>query len=333
MLATEQMIAPDTASSASVRRDRIATGDVDEATEIMAARYADHAPSFSGSRDGFRFRVVSDAVSTTGGAVSVDRLQHSMAVSALVEPPRSITLVVPSSGRLRFSCRGEVAESGPRLCPSWAPFRSDWEDVDITVGSIDADGVGRIGAEVSGLDPSAVAFTGMTPTSPDHARYIASVLGHLGRDLLTNDEAMTSPLARGQAFRQLATALLLVFPNTTHSADQRADTAGPATLRRAVEYIDGHAAEDIGLTEIARVARISPRGLQLTFRKHLDCTPLAYLRRARMDRAHHDLQEADPTRGATVAAIAAHWGFTNAGRFSVEYRAAYGRSPRETLRQ
>ena len=34
----------------------------------------------------------------------------------------------------------------------------------------------------------------------------------------------------------------------------------------------------------------------------------------------------------TVAAIALHWGFANPGRFAVDYRAAYGRSPSQTLR-
>ncbi|WSG36845.1 helix-turn-helix domain-containing protein [Dactylosporangium sp. NBC_01737] len=34
----------------------------------------------------------------------------------------------------------------------------------------------------------------------------------------------------------------------------------------------------------------------------------------------------------TVAAIAARWGFTHPGRCSTDYRAAYGRSPSDTMR-
>jgi len=104
-------------------------------------------------------------------------------------------------------------------------------------------------------------------------------------------------------------------------------------LRRALDYIDEHAGEDIGVEEIAAEARIGARGLQMLFRRHRDTTPLAHLRQVRLTRAHADLQAADPTAGDTVGAIAARWGFANAGRFSVEYRRVHGRSPSETLRQ
>ena len=51
----------------------------------------------------------------------------------------------------------------------------------------------------------------------------------------------------------------------------------------------------------------------------------------RLARAHEDLRGADPTRGDTVTAIAARWGFLHFGRFAAEYRRAYGQTPRTTL--
>ncbi|WP_372460725.1 helix-turn-helix domain-containing protein [Actinomycetospora endophytica] len=51
-----------------------------------------------------------------------------------------------------------------------------------------------------------------------------------------------------------------------------------------------------------------------------------------MEGAHRDLEAADPTRGDTVGAIAARWGFAHPGRFAIDYRRSYGRSPGETLR-
>lgn len=106
----------------------------------------------------------------------------------------------------------------------------------------------------------------------------------------------------------------------------------PAALRRAVEYIEAHAGEDVTLDEIARAARVGPRALQLAFNRHRGGSPMAYLRQVRLARAHRDLETADPTRGDTVAAIAATWGFANPGRFATMYRAAYGISPSRTLR-
>lgn len=74
------------------------------------------------------------------------------------------------------------------------------------------------------------------------------------------------------------------------------------------------------------------RGLQVAFRRHLNQTPLEYLRQVRLDRVHRELQASDPGAGATVKAIARRWGYANPGRFTAEYRTVYGRLPSRTLR-
>jgi transcriptional regulator GlxA family with amidase domain len=74
----------------------------------------------------------------------------------------------------------------------------------------------------------------------------------------------------------------------------------------------------------------APRAVQYMFRRHLDTTPMAYLRRIRLDRAHRDLLAADPSHD-TVSAIATRWGFAHTGRFSQVYRAEFGESPSVTL--
>jgi transcriptional regulator GlxA family with amidase domain len=99
-----------------------------------------------------------------------------------------------------------------------------------------------------------------------------------------------------------------------------------------LSFIDESAGSPITLNEIAVAARLSPRGLQAAFRRHLETTPLAYLRSVRMERAHRDLQSADPGDGVSVAAVAAKWGFAHLGRFAVEYRRRFGIYPSQTLR-
>ena len=106
---------------------------------------------------------------------------------------------------------------------------------------------------------------------------------------------------------------------------------GSAAVRRATAFIEAHAEGDIGLADIAAAARVGRRALQAAFRRHLGTTPLAYLRRVRMERAHHDLVDGDPTRGDTVGAVAARWRFRNAGRFAVAYRHHFGRNPNVVL--
>jgi hypothetical protein len=99
--------------------------------------------------------------------------------------------------------------------------------------------------------------------------------------VLANHEAAVSPLIIGSTGRLLAATALAVFPNTALAgpgARDRSD-ASPATLRRAIAFIDEHAHDDITGAEIAAAAGVTVRAVQLAFRRHLDITPLGYLRR------------------------------------------------------
>ena len=107
--------------------------------------------------------------------------------------------------------------------------------------------------------------------------------------------------------------------------------AQPRTLRRAIDFIHENAHRDIGLSDIAAAIGVTPRSVQYIFRRHLSTTPLEYLRRVRLDRAHRDLLAADPAVD-TVMAIAGRWRFAHPGRFSIAYREAFGTPPSQTLR-
>lgn len=73
------------------------------------------------------------------------------------------------------------------------------------------------------------------------------------------------------------------------------------------------------------------RAIQLAFRRQLNSTPTAHLRRVRLHHAHEQLPHATADDGLTVTRVALDWGFANPDRFAAYYRAAYGRSPSHTL--
>ncbi|MFI5660015.1 helix-turn-helix transcriptional regulator [Streptomyces sp. NPDC051684] len=177
-------------------------------------------------------------------------------------------------------------------------------------------------------------FTGLRPSSPQLAELWKSTVRHIAHHVLANDEAAGQPLLIGNASRLLAATALTVFPNDAlpPAPPRRASAPVPATVRRAMSFIDDHAHRDIGLADIAAAAHVTPRALQYAFRRHQDTTPLAYLRVARLANAHRDLLAADPD-STTVAAIAARWGFLHPGRFTAQYRSQYGHSPSTALRQ
>jgi transcriptional regulator GlxA family with amidase domain len=97
-------------------------------------------------------------------------------------------------------------------------------------------------------------------------------------------------------------------------------------VRRAIAFIEENAHRDITAADIAAACPTTLRAVQLAFQRHLDTTPMAYLRRARLQNAHRDLLAAGPER-TTVTAVAYRWGFNGASRFAAAYRRAYGTTP------
>jgi AraC-like DNA-binding protein len=101
-------------------------------------------------------------------------------------------------------------------------------------------------------------------------------------------------------------------------------------VHRAVEAMRDDPSQPFTPTTLARLAGASTRTLHDGFRRHLDTTPMAYLRLVRLQRAHDELRAAGP-HATTVAAVAHRWGFTHVSRFSQAYREVYGRAPGATL--
>jgi AraC-like DNA-binding protein len=182
------------------------------------------------------------------------------------------------------------------------------------------------------VDRETVSLDFTRPITPAAGRHWSQTIRYVQSAVGKSPLLAAAPLARRELGWLVSSAVLACFPNSTldaRSVSYAGDT--PQTLRRALSFIDEHAGEPITLNEIAIAARLSPRGLQAAFRRHLDTTPLAHLRMVRMDRAHWDLQNAEPSR-TTVAALAARWGFTHLGRFAIDYRRRYGIHPSQTLR-
>lgn len=178
-----------------------------------------------------------------------------------------------------------------------------------------------------------IRFSRLEPPTPAAADHWSHTVANVHDLLATNPGALNEPLVRGDTARLLATCALETFPNSalTEPTSKDFSDATPATVRKAITYIEDNAHADIGLADIAAAISVSPRALRLAFARHHDTSLLGHLRRARLDRAHFDLLAADPTSGETVAAVAARWGFAKPGTFRSRYRDVYGVSPSDTL--
>ncbi len=131
---------------------------------------------------------------------------------------------------------------------------------------------------------------------------------------------------------ELITGLLLAQPSTIqHLLAQPGARISSAQVNRARAFILDNLSEPITVSRIACAAGCSIRSLQLAFQDSFGCTPVGFLRRQRLDHAHMLLQSLP--EDALVSEIAYDSGFSHLGRFSIAYRAAFGRSPRQTQRQ
>jgi AraC family ethanolamine operon transcriptional activator len=101
---------------------------------------------------------------------------------------------------------------------------------------------------------------------------------------------------------------------------------GWRVMARARDYMEAHLREPFRIPEVCHYARVSSRTLERAFLRHLNTTPVAYVRYRRLDMVRRELSLED---GRTIAEIASANGFTHLGRFSVDFREQFGCSPRD----
>lgn len=292
--------------------------DLDEAHEVLSSAYTRLRFNSGDRRPSLRLE------SRMLGPVRFDRLSGHIGFEALGDPLDAYVFGHLTSGRLWYPSDGEdrfVASDDVFLAmPPGRPFAVGAEDPQAAMVVFGQDVVDEVADDVR--------FDGCRPLSPAAAAAWRSTCLHLQNEVLPVFE--NNPLVVANAIRLLVATTLATFPNSTlmdwTAADRR--DAHPRTVRRAVTFIEDNAAKDITVADIARAARVSIRAIQLAFRRHLDMTPMAYLRRVRLSCADADLRAAN----GTVTMIAARWGYARPGVFAAHYRAAYGVSPSQTLR-
>jgi AraC-like DNA-binding protein len=118
--------------------------------------------------------------------------------------------------------------------------------------------------------------------------------------------------------------------NYTDQLEAQVHAAEPRFVRRAEDFLQAHAGEELTLECVAATAAVSPRTLARGFRKYKHCSPMSYLRSVRLDRCRQELRDT-PAEDASVTAIATKWGFSNMGRFARLYRDRFGEGPGQTL--
>jgi AraC-like DNA-binding protein len=175
-----------------------------------------------------------------------------------------------------------------------------------------------------------VAFEAAIDLTTGHGRSIACCVMQAVNHLQQDDKFPGNNITAGLFEDLVISRLLLSHPSNYSRALRRLETkVAPATIRRAVEFMQTRLGEPVALADIAAAAGIPGRTLLTHFQCVYGTSPMQFLRRLRFEKVREALLRARQTDN--VSSICGRWGFTHLGRFAVEYRHRFGETPSQTL--
>lgn len=300
------------------------TADAQEARQFFAAAY----------QPGWRISGLAShaAVShrrSDADSMTVDEVMIQGHVTLEIPAADTIVVIQPRAGSLSVAGGPAASADFPILIAHDMPRILHCNGARFDVVTVEAHVISKVAADWQTSIGQQTQFVNWRPRSRAAVRAwhraLDYVVGALGSADIAHQPLITAGMAD-----LLAGALLECFPSNLTEQDPASDLALPETLKEAVSFIHRHTAGDIGINDVAAAVHLTPRAVQYLFRRQLDTTPTEYMRRVRLNHAHHELVSATSAT-STVTEIAQRWGFAHTGRFAVLYRQTYGQSPHTTL--
>jgi transcriptional regulator GlxA family with amidase domain len=133
-----------------------------------------------------------------------------------------------------------------------------------------------------------------------------------------------------QLEQALLTGLLQYHSHNYSAALQRKEgILGDRQVYLAQEFMRANLQKPISLGDIALAIGVSGRSLQRSFAKYCGCSPIEFLRQARLDSLHQELSQGIPLLG--ISDLMLKYQFSHLGRCSQSYHQRFGELPSETV--
>jgi AraC-like DNA-binding protein len=313
---------------------RVATcRGVDEARRVLGEAFLPVEFPTAGPSDHLGLEL--NAVST--GRLTLGYMRFDRAVRVLTAEPDNYHVDIPTAGRAVLrAAGGRRVDATPRSGGVFMPGRP----VDLDCG----DGFAQIALMIPRTELQRELEDLLESTSVAPLEFEAELDLATGGQVVVQavrvvDEAsrredgvLQHPLAVRALERSVVHALLF-SQGHNHSEALRAPVpqSGGRAVARAIELLRADPGRDWSVADLAAVTATSVRSLQEGFRRALDTTPTAYLRRLRLERVRTDLVAAGPG-DSSVTDVSARWGFTHHGHFAAAYAERFGERPSDTLR-
>jgi AraC-like DNA-binding protein len=327
-----------TAVPACLRDHRVYDGRSRSAARAAITRaIAPHELRITGQEERFDVQHFSAAV----GPISLNFLHYGAAVDITAGgDAECVCIHFPRRRTSRVRCGSEQIVASPReaaVTTPWLPLAMQWEAgsvqliLRIETAAIEEDMRALLGAAAPARFRAAL---GLDLAGANGMRWSA-ILQLLQAEIAQAGAGAGGDGARAAAVRDLVVTSLLQFHRNDAWGPLVARTAPAAApyVRRAREFVAANLEQPITTASLAAAAGVSARSLQLGFARELGCSPSAYVRDQRLDRARALLTELSPAEGHTVTDVALQVGFSHLGRFSRDYRRRFGEPPSTTLRR
>lgn len=267
--------------------------------------------------------------------ISFGYLEYGTAVTVcLGDGIENYSVSLPLQGTQTVYQGRERCLSEPRKAIVLSPAReiavdidSNWRSVFITINRriVDLELRRLTGAAT---DRPLIFDTEMSTDSSQSASWWRAVRYYM-REMSAEGSIATHPTIAAEFERSLVRALLITQPSNYSSDILRSVTERvPQYVLQSKRYIDENYDEDISLESIREVAGVSAGKLRDAFKEYTGTTPMQYLKRVRLNRAREELLKSGTRQN--VSSVALDAGFNHLGRFSIEYKKAFGESPTQT---
>lgn len=268
--------------------------------------------------------------------VKIFGVRHGAPVLVSSNPLQSYYIILPLQGEVvgRIQDTNYRASAGEALVfPAGARLHAHWDlDCVAMVLSIARE---ELEAEFRGLAaaPDRPLLPAKLLLRSGVGRSFLNILGCLCADCDLQQDGDSLPRIRQSLQQALLVSLLELNRETSSDALQieRASTRRRrAGVARAVDYLHQNAHRKVEVDELAKVAYLSLRSLQVGFLECFGMGPMSYGKRARLLKAREELLCTD-RRDVNITDISARWGFACDNTFRRLYRQNFGELPSQTL--
>ncbi|MBV8489602.1 MAG: helix-turn-helix domain-containing protein [Candidatus Eremiobacteraeota bacterium] len=157
--------------------------------------------------------------------------------------------------------------------------------------------------------------------------YIRALLRNYDRTIDESKAALHASIRH-----TLLPLIALTLEERVSESSPRAFSRRVLAVRKCEEFVIEHIDSNPSLLDLSKISGFRLRSLINAFRAVTGLSPMAYLKRQRLNAVRRALVEADPT-STRIIDVAANWGFWHMGHFTADYRALFGETPSETLKR